>query len=194
MVGNGEEERELRRRALIGPEQHGGDNGCTGARHARDHRQTLRDTDVKIHQQRKPGGVMLARLEIELVDPEQDGAADDQREAHHPGIEQQTLDVFAADETDDDGGKERHQHADHEVACIDVTREHPDRDVPQFLEVQHDDREDRAELDQDRKRIPERAFAEMEKALSKQQMAGRGHGKELGHTLDDAEDHCPYCI
>jgi len=64
----------------------------------------------------------------------------------------------------------------------------------QLPKVEPDDREDRTQLDQNRKRIPEGAFAEMKKALRKQQVAGRGNGKELGHTLDDAEDHCPYCI
>ncbi|MEY9797158.1 hypothetical protein ABH984_005173 [Bradyrhizobium ottawaense] len=165
-----------------------------GTRHARDHRHALRDADIEIHQQRKPRGVMLARLEIELVDPEQDGAADDQREAHDPGIEQHALDVFAGDEADDHSRQERDQHAEHEAARIGVAREEADHDIPELLEVQPDDREDRTQLDQNRKRIPEGAFAEMEEAFREQQMAGRGHGKELGHTLDDAEDHCPYCV
>ncbi|MHC2787507.1 hypothetical protein ACVMBZ_006748 [Bradyrhizobium liaoningense] len=41
---------------------------------------------------------------------------------------------------------------------------------------------------------PKVAFAEMEEALREQEVTGRGYGKELGHTLDDAEDHCPYCV
>jgi hypothetical protein len=137
---------------------------------------------------------VLARLEVELVDPEQNGAADDQREAHDPRIEQHRLDVFAGNEADDDRGQERDQDADHEAARIGVAPEHADRDVPQFPEIEADDREDRTELNQHREGIPEGALAETEEALREQQMSGRGHRKELGHTLDDAEDHCPYHV
>jgi len=66
-------------------------------------------------------------------------------------IEQHALDVFAGDEAHDDGGQERHQHADHEAARIGIAREHADRDIPQLLEIEPDDREDRTKLDQNRK-------------------------------------------
>ena len=44
------------------------------------------------------------------------------------------------------------------------------------------------------KALPEGAFAEIEEALRQQQVAGRGNRQEFGDTLDDAENHCPYCI
>jgi len=43
--------------------------------HAGDHGEALRNTDPEIHQERKARGLVLARLEIELIDPEQDRAA-----------------------------------------------------------------------------------------------------------------------
>jgi hypothetical protein len=137
---------------------------------------------------------MLARLEIELVDPEQDGAADDQRETHDPRIEQHELDVLAGKEADDDGRQEGDEHADDETAGIGVAREHADRDIPQLPEIESDDRKDRAELNQNSEAVPERPLAEAEEPLRKQEMAGRGDGKELRHALDDAEDHCPYRV
>ena len=64
--------------------------------------------------------------------------------------------------------------------------------LPQLCEIQHDDRKDGAELDQDGKALPEFAFAEIEKSFRQQQMAGRGNRQELGDPLDDAENHRPH--
>ena len=61
-------------------------------------------------------------------------------------------------------------------------------------EIDRDDGEDRAELDQDREALPEIVVAEIEEAFRQQQMAGRGHRQEFGHALDNAENHRPYCI
>ena len=44
---------------------------------------------TETHRQRELHDVVIARLEIELIDPEQHRAARDQREADHPDIEQQ---------------------------------------------------------------------------------------------------------
>jgi hypothetical protein len=48
------------------------------------HRQALRESDPEIHRQRKCRGIVFVRLEVELIDPQQDGAADDQRKTHLP--------------------------------------------------------------------------------------------------------------
>ena len=58
----------------------------------------------------------MDRLEVERVDPEQYRAADDQREAHHPGVEQNALDEAMPERADDRRRQERDQHADHETA------------------------------------------------------------------------------
>ena len=73
--GHREPEREFGGGAAVGAEQHGGHDGGPRARHARDHGQALRDPDDEIHRQRERGGVVMPRLEVELIDPDQDRAA-----------------------------------------------------------------------------------------------------------------------
>ena len=94
---------------------------------------------------------------------------------------------------DDHGGQERHQHADDEAPVVGIG-EHAERDPPQLGEIDHDDRENRAELNQHDETVPESALAEIEEALRQQQMAGRGNRQEFRDALDDAENHRPYCI
>jgi len=55
------------------------------------HRKALRESDREIHRQRKRSGIVLVRIEIELIDPQQNRAADDERKAYHPRIEQNAL-------------------------------------------------------------------------------------------------------
>src|SRR6202165_6258509 len=100
-------------------------------------------------------------LKIELTGPQQDRAADDQRKAHHPRIEQVGLDVSAGSGADYRRRQKRHQHADHEPPVIGIG-EHPERDPPQFDKIYGDNRQDRAELNQHRKTLPETALAEMD--------------------------------
>src|SRR5258707_7610190 len=64
----------------------------------------------------------------------------------------------------------------------------------QLAEIDRQDAENRAELDQYRKTFPETVLAEVEESFRQQQMTRRGNREELGNTLDDAEDHRPYCI
>src|SRR5690349_13331172 len=64
---NGEKKGKLRRRALVGTEQHRRDDACAGTRYAGDHRQTLRDADPEISEEREPRRVMLMRLVVDLV-------------------------------------------------------------------------------------------------------------------------------
>ena len=188
-----QKERKFRRRTLVGPEQHRRHDAGAGTRHAGNHRQTLRDADPQIRQQRKFRGVVFVRVVIDPVDPQQDRPADDQGEADHPGIEQDFLDVFADDQPDDDRGQERYQKTDDEAPVVGIG-EHAERDPPQFCEIDHDNGEDRAELNQHRKALPETALAEIEEAFRQQQMPGRGNGQEFRDTLDDAENHRPQGI
>src|ERR1700684_3009484 len=133
------------------------------------------------------------RIVIELIDPQQNRAADDQRKAHPPGIEQIGLDVAAGGGADHGRGQERHQHADDEAPVVGIGK-HPKRDPPQFGEIDGENRKNRAELNQHGETLPEPAFAEIEKSLRQQQMTGGGHREEFRDALDDAEDHRPYCI
>ncbi len=100
---------------------------------------------------------------------------------------------FARDQTDDNGGQKSDQHADDEAAVVGIG-EHPQRNVPQFGKVDHDDRQNRAELNQDDEAVPESSLAETEEFLGEQHMTGRGHRQEFGDALDNAEDHCPQSI
>ena len=122
-----------------------------------------------------------------------DRTADDQREADDPRIEQNFLDVFAGNQPDDHCGEKCHQYADDKAAVIGIG-EHAKRDPPQFGEIDHNDGEDGAELDQDVEALPEIILAEIEKTAREQQMAGRGHRQEFRDALDHAENHRPYCI
>ena len=94
---------------------------------------------------------------------------------------------------DHDRGQERHQHADDESPVLGIG-EHAERDPPQFDEIDGDNRQDRAELNQHREAVPETALAEIEESFRQQQMAGRGHRQEFRDALDDAENHRPQCI
>ncbi len=188
-----EEERKLRGRAFLGTQQHRRDDAGAGARHARDHGEALRNTNPEVHQQGEARGVILARLEIELIDTEKDRAADDQRKAYHPWIEQDPLDVFSGNQANDHRRQKRHQHPDDKAPIVGIGK-HAKRDPPQFCEIDHDDRENRAELNQDNKTVPETALTETEEAFRQQQMAGRGNGQKFRDPLDDAENHRPHCI
>ena len=55
-------------------------------------------------------------------------------------------------------------------------------------EIDRQQRQDRAELDQHREGLAEVVVVEAEEVLHQQQMAGRGHRQEFGQALDDAED------
>ena len=130
------------------------------------------------------------RFEIELIDPQQDRAADDQRKTHHPGIEQIALYVAAGGRPDHRRRQKCHQHADDESAVVGIG-EHAERDPPQFAEIERDDGEDGAQLNQHREALPEITLAEIEKPFRQQQMAGGGDGDEFRDALDDAENHRP---
>ena len=87
---------------------------------------------------------------------------------------------------DDRGGQERDQHADDEAARRRIG-ERAERDLPQPLEVDRQDRQDRAELDQHHEGLAEIVVAEAEEMLQQQQVPGRRHGEEFGEALDHAE-------
>ena len=82
--------------------------------------------------------------------------------------------------------QEREQHADDEARRRPFG-EHVGRQRPEPAEIDRQQRQDRAELDQDRERLAEVVVAPAEKMLHQQQMPGRGHRQEFGQALDDAE-------
>ena len=69
--------------------------------------------------------------------------------------------------------------------------EQAERELPQPAEVDRQQRQDRAELDQDREGLAEVVVAEAEEMLDQQQMPGRRDREEFGEALDDAEHEWP---
>ena len=111
-------------------------------------------------------------LEIERIDPQQDRAADDQREADHPGIEQYVLDEAVRERADDRRRQECDQHADDEAARGRIGEE-AERDLPEPHEIDREDRQDRAELDQHHEGLAELVVVEAEEPFQQQQVPGR---------------------
>ena len=68
------------------------------------------------------------------------------------------------------------------------TIQHAEEQLPQPGEIDRQQRQDGAELDQHVERLAERLIVEAEKMPDQQQMPGRGHRDEFGQALDDAEE------
>ncbi len=85
------------------------------------------------------------------------------------------------------GRQEGEQDVADEAPRQAVAPRHAGDDGRERPPVEHDDREDRAELDDDVEQLPA-VGVEAEQAAGEDQVPGRRHGQELGHALDDAED------
>ena len=83
--------------------------------------------------------------------------------------------------------QEREQHADDEARAPPRSVNMLRRERPEPAEIDRQQRQDGAELDQHREGLAEGVVAEAEEVLHQQQMAGRGHRQEFGQALDDAE-------
>jgi hypothetical protein len=123
----------------------------------------------------------------EPLDREDREAADDQRDRDDLRVPEQRLDMLVQRETD----HRRRDKRDHQVAQeqpgFRLTLQQPHADCPERPPVQHHDRQDRAELDDDVEHLPApRVIAEQPRR--EDQMPGRGDGQEFGDPLDDAEE------
>ncbi len=128
----------------------------------------------------------MLRLELQLIYPQEHRATDDQREADDPDIEQHAPDEVMRQRACDSGGQEGEQHADDEPARRGVA-EHLRREPPQAPEVDGQERQERAELDQRHEASPEGRVVEAEEPLRQQQMPARGHRDERRQPCDGAE-------
>ena len=81
--------------------------------------------------------------------------------------------------------QEGHDHAPGEQSCSGIAGQ-ADRHVPQLAPVDRDHRQDRAELNDDGEGLPAIA-RDAQQPFGNQQMAGGGHGQELGKALNDPE-------
>ena len=104
-----------------------------------------------------------------------------------PVVEQHALDEVVRERADHRRRQEREQHADDEAPRRRIG-EKADRQLPQPHEIDRQQRQDRAELDQHREGLAEILVGEAEEVLDQQQVAGRRDRQELGQALDDAED------
>ncbi len=73
---------------------------------------------------------MKARLQFQLVDPQQNRAADDQREADDPRVEQHVFDEAMRQRADDGSGQKCNENADHKAPRGGII-DHPERNSPQ---------------------------------------------------------------
>ena len=103
------------------------------------------------------------------------------------GVNSTLLMKSCASVADDRGGQERDQHAEDEAARSGIARQRH-RDRHSLREIDRQDGQDRAELDQHHEGLAEGVVVEAEEVLEQQQMAGRRDRQELGQPLDHAEN------
>src|SRR3974390_710447 len=132
---------------------------------------------------------MIARIELHAVNPQEDGAADNQGEADDPDVEQDGLYEVVCQSADHRGRQERNQQADDEAPRRGIL-EHGERDLPDAGKIDRQQCQDGPELDQDSEGLAEILVIETEEALRQEKMAGRGYRQELGQSLDHAEKEC----
>src|SRR5690606_20634487 len=145
--GHGQEERELGRRTLVGPEKQRADDRRARARSAGNHSKALEKADPEIDRKRKLGSLGIFWPDRPAVDPKQDEAADDQRDAdQHRAFEQHFLDEAVRQRANYGSGQKGDQYAENESLRGAIGRK-LDEHVPQSREIDRENRQDRAELD-----------------------------------------------
>ena len=100
------------------------------------------------------------------------------------GLNSTDLDEPVRDRADDRRRQKRDQHAEDEAPRLRIGEE-AERQPPQPREVDRQQREDRAELDQHRKGLAEILVGEAEEMLDQQQVPGRGYRDVFGQPFDN---------
>ena len=93
-----------------------------------------------------------------------------------PGSEQAVLDAVTQEQPDDRCRDERDDQTTEQSASVDITTDHARSELTEAAPVEHDDREDRTDLDGDGVRVRGSlgvAVAEAEQPLGDEQVAGR---------------------
>src|SRR5205823_6096291 len=78
-------------------------------------------------------------------------------------------------------------HPDNEPLIVAIA-EHAEKQAPQPREIDRQQRQDGAELDQHIEAFAERFVVETEKMADQQKMTGRRYRNEFGQAFDDAEE------
>lgn len=113
----------------------------------------------------------MARLQVHAVDEQQRDTADDERDAdQHRRFEQHLLDEPVQQHPGESGREERQHDADDETPRRRIVRQRQG-DLPQPREIDRQDRQHRAELNEHLERLA--GALEAEKVPGQQQVGGR---------------------
>ncbi len=186
--GEAEQEAELDGGGHRGADRQRGRDGDQAAADAGPEGEDLRGTD--------DGGMTRGeRREPDVagprVPPHEEHTADEPGDDDGPRPEQVVLDRVTRDHADRGGGNEGDQQPGQEATAVGVASDGTGGELAESSPVQHDDREDRADLNGDRIRVGGQfavAVAEVEEPLDDEQVPGRRHGQVLGEPLDAAQD------
>lgn len=181
-----EEEAELGRGAPLDAEGERAEDRRARAADARHHRQTLQAADPDYLAERDIGHADDVALGREPLDRDDRDPADDERDRHDQSISEQRLDLFVDREAQDCRWNERDEDVAHEAQRHRVAPRQPHRDRQERPPVEHDDRQDRTQLDDDVEHFPARRVV-AEQLGREDEVSRRRHRQEFGHPLDDAE-------
>ena len=123
----------------------------------------------------------------QLLDGDDGDAAENEGDRDDLGIAEQRLDLVDQEEAEDRRGQKGDEDIADEPPRHRVALQHPFEHRPEGAPVEDDDRQDRAQLDDDVERRPFLGV-EAEQFGGENQVPGRGNRQELGDALDDAED------
>ena len=181
------EEAELRRRAPFDPQAERPHDRRAAAANPWDHREALGKADADGGFGRNVGDADDRALFRELLYGQYRDAAHNQCDGDDFRMTKQRLDLLVEGEADHPGGEEAENDVANKAPRQAVARDNAADNADERAPVQHHDREDRAQLDDDVEQLP-RIGVEAEKAACEDQMPGRRHGEEFGHALDDAQN------
>jgi hypothetical protein len=135
-----------------------------------------RQPDDQVHRQREQRRFMVARLEIEPIDPKEHDAADDQRDAYDPRIEQHLLDEPVGRRPRSPPGRNAISTPMTKRRAYEIV-EYADSELPRPHGIDRQPGQDGAELDQNRE-----ALAESSSPKPQQKMARRGDRQKTRST------------
>ena len=188
--GHPEQEREPRRGITTQPQEERNRERCPRARYAGDERHRLRAAN----RERFPPAKILrvARAPGHLLGPQQQQAANGQRDADHRRCPHLVFD--APEEQPDDHHRDRADDDERRQTGRRVLRTREDARHGEYHRYEvlpeiGNDGEERAEVARDVEAEPELIRVPAEKRFREDQVRGARHGQELREPLDDAEQN-----
>src|SRR6185437_14044145 len=165
-------------RALADADERPADNRRRGTRYSGNDGERLKEADEERFAISDLGKLDVdVDALIESLEHDERDSADEKGGEHDVDISEQIcLDQLVHREADDPRRDERD----------DELREH--LRSPELAPIQHDDREDGAELNDDLEALQELRIGKPERGRGENQMRRRRHRQKLGETFDDAEN------